>query len=254
MKHAAIENMKLLSAAKSAEYEKLDAIVKSGMKTFLAVGHALVAIHANKFYLKDFKTFDEYAQSRGIKRRQAYNLMTAVQMTLELKSNVQCTAHDSDHINIEDVEKTSANSLIELSKSPQKKRAAIFKQASKKAAGPPTEKDIIEVAAEIAPRKQKPKKELPRGGLAADALRAKEPLPNPVLPPEAIAEATSLDESIQPITLAQCKSAMDEIKERIKITAKTSGEHQKFGVIINALANYEMNWRPESKDFNPYGK
>ena len=72
---------------------------------------------------------------RGIKRREAYKLMTAVQVSLELGD----VPHGAQ---------TSKKALLALAEVPKKLRKQTFKDAAKKAKGTPTEKDIIEVSAE----------------------------------------------------------------------------------------------------------
>lgn len=120
------EVIEVLSAVESAEFLKLDATIKAGAKTFMEVGHALVKVHEGKLYRAEFGTFKAYAESRGISAKQTYNLMNAVQLTMQLEAEnkkVNPVHTDSDRKNIEDLKRSSAKAILELGKINPKKRS-----------------------------------------------------------------------------------------------------------------------------------
>jgi len=135
-----------LTTKEASKYAELDEIIKGGAKTFMAVGMALVQMHTEKLYRKDFSTFAEYAKSRGISRPHAYRLMEQVGTALKIE-NVSHGRHDSDTVNIGDVSKLPGKVVSALAQYPEEKRDLILHKAQAK--GPVTVKLVNSVAAEM---------------------------------------------------------------------------------------------------------
>lgn len=142
-----------LTAADAAKFDSLDAQIKAGSKTFIEVGQALVTMHEGRLYRAEFKTFKEYAESRGIGRRQAYDLMAAVQLTLELES-VRHAAHDQTIANIDVLKKSSAKAILALAKVPKAKRIEVLKRTVAETGGKPTASAIEKTAAQVTHRSE----------------------------------------------------------------------------------------------------
>jgi hypothetical protein len=67
----------LLPIEKS-ELHQHEAVIEQGLKTFVDVGNALLAIRDKRLYRQEFGTFEEYCGERwGMERRHAYRLMDA---------------------------------------------------------------------------------------------------------------------------------------------------------------------------------
>lgn len=184
----------------------MDKLVAAGAKTFMDVGMALVQIHKGRLYRDQFGTFEAYAASRGIKRREAYKLMTAVQISLELGD----VPHGAQ---------TSKKALLALSDVPKEQRKQTYKKAAKKAKGTPTEKDIIEVTAESLPPCQIP----------------------PADPPEPTGTVFDLNMA-SILTLNGFQELLDEIESALKEKFPEPNAHTKFGVIANKFAERQMNF------------
>ena len=258
-----------LTKSQTSRFNELDKTITDGAITFLTVGRALVEMHKEKLYRRDFSTFEAYTESRGLKRRQAYTLMTAVQMSLELE-NVRHGAHDSDPINKGDVEKTSAKALEKLARAPKEKRAEIFSKAAKKSKGVPTAKAIVEVTAEVThkplpnpvlPAAAEPTGEHPSQKDIPDDIGKEKPAESvPVVLPEVApaAEPTPVQEpSSKPksllMTPARFKIELEILEARInEICDGNQKEREKYGIIANAFTGRLMNSETK-KPFNPYG-
>jgi len=255
------EKEKALSKPEAQKFTKLDGIIKSGAKTFMEVGNALVDVHKGKLYREKFKTFEAYCASRGIKRRSAYQLMTAVQVSLSLE-NVQHAAQ------------SSVRTLNKLATVPPKKQKEVFEKAAAKAGGPPTEGEIIEAKAEVIP---------------PDAPIEE---PAPEIHPEPPDEPTPAESQVEVATEADAKAAIanrngmhawplkdDVAKPFPSLTNKTKSgdekpltpvrfldellslekripadlpqkEREKYGIHANALASRLMN--PLKKNTSAY--
>lgn len=69
-----------LVEVESAELLLHEKTIEQGLKTFVDVGNALLAIRDKRLYRQDFGTFEDYCQERwGMERRHAYRLMDAAQ-------------------------------------------------------------------------------------------------------------------------------------------------------------------------------
>jgi hypothetical protein len=82
-----------LSPTEAERLEFLERRIRAGLRTFLAVGHALTEIRDLRLYRGDFRTFDDYCRAKwSMGRRHAYQLIDAA----EIVENVRNCAHDSD--------------------------------------------------------------------------------------------------------------------------------------------------------------
>ena len=70
----------LLVEVESAELLLHEKTIEQGLKTFVDVGNALLAIRDKRLYRQQWGTFEDYCQERwGMERRHAYRLMDAAQ-------------------------------------------------------------------------------------------------------------------------------------------------------------------------------
>ncbi len=70
-----MENLSIVESDNLLLYES---IIERGLKTFVEVGNALLAIRESKLYRQDYGTFEEYCQERwGMQRAHAYRLIDA---------------------------------------------------------------------------------------------------------------------------------------------------------------------------------
>lgn len=70
----------LLSSGETAQLAQHEAIIERGLKTFVDVGAALLAIRDARLYRAQYGTFEDYCRERwGWERRHAYRLMDAAQ-------------------------------------------------------------------------------------------------------------------------------------------------------------------------------
>ncbi len=74
-----------LTLAERSQLEEYQAVIDNGLKTFVAVGMALLAVRDLRLYREDYGTFEEYCQGRcGIERAHAYRLMDSAQVVNNL--------------------------------------------------------------------------------------------------------------------------------------------------------------------------
>lgn len=252
-----------LNDTEAEQFQKHDTTIRDGAKTFVAVGKALVAMHEGKLYRAKFATFEEYAESVGMKRRNAYKLMTAVKTSLEI--DVHSSAHDSDQQNQGDDSKdsgfTSVSSMAKLATYPRKKQPEIIALA--KASGKVTAASI-ETAAATVLKTAKP--EALRGvdttKLDAPALTATqheeagEPAPEVADPSD---PANEQPETIEPpIETPKTNPRLFELEiKALEARANESAagnqkERDKYGAIANAMATRLSN--PVKAEYNPYGR
>lgn len=217
-----------LTISEFSKFQELDETIRHGAKTFMAVGHALVKMHEGKLYRTLFKTFKEYAESRGIGHRQAYRLMEAVQLTLEIE-NVSRGSHDLNAENIEQLKKSSAKTILALAKVPKKSRAKVLKSAIQKSGGKLTGK-IIEVEADEISHKPK-----------RDKKDAREP-------EKVTVESEEIIDVGFMLTPAEFQKKLDALEKLIPENA----DHEKFGIIANKFVERQMNFKSGKKEFNPY--
>lgn len=185
-----------------SEFQRLDSIIASGAKTFMDVGLALVEMHKGRFYLKQFPTFEAYAESRGIKRQSAYRLIEAVQLTLELEACPNSDTHRA-RINIGLLKSSSANAVSKLKRVPKEKRIKVLNLAAEYSHGAPLTGPIIEAAA---------------------AQVAHRPAPS------------------SKITLAQCQAELDELERKVNAACLgDQKQREAFGKLVNGLASRLLN-------------
>ena len=237
--------IEVLTESEAADFATYTEVIKKGAKTFIEVGKALVKVHEGKLWRADFKSFEEYAETYGVKRRQAFNLMQAVQLTLTLES-VQCTALNATPENIEHLKGSSANAVLELAKVSPKKQAKVLAAAVEATGGKLTAPAIAQAAAKedhratpepaisTRPYQQTVDERAARDPEFAEAIKANEPLP--VVPTKGH------------ITPAQFQEVLDQLTARI-----LPGEHKKFGQIANRWTDKLMNWGAEQKTVWAYG-
>ena len=67
-----------LTLIEQTSFKKCEERIAQGLKTFVAVGEALLQIRDQRLYRKDWRTFEEYCRGRwGWERRHAYRIMDA---------------------------------------------------------------------------------------------------------------------------------------------------------------------------------
>ena len=73
--------MQELSVIENQELIQHEAVVESGLKTFVDVGSALLAIRDRRLYRENHNTFDEYCQQRwGMQRAHAYRMIESAKV------------------------------------------------------------------------------------------------------------------------------------------------------------------------------
>lgn len=73
----------------SRSLEELEGVIERGLKHFMDVGSALIAIRDGKLYQATHRTFDGYLRERwGFRGGRAYQLMAATDMVKQLSTNV----------------------------------------------------------------------------------------------------------------------------------------------------------------------
>lgn len=71
-----------LSTIGRRDLVKHEATIEGGLKTFVAVGHALTAISEGRLYREDYETFDAYLRGRwGMSKSRGYQLMQSAEMS-----------------------------------------------------------------------------------------------------------------------------------------------------------------------------
>jgi hypothetical protein len=84
----------ILTPDEHARLEAHEATIAAGLKTFIEVGNALLAIRDQRLYRGSFGTFEEYCLQRwGISRPRAYQLMDASQVIRNLSTCVDNTGN-----------------------------------------------------------------------------------------------------------------------------------------------------------------
>lgn len=242
-----------LTKSEAEQFQNLDATIRDGAKTFMAVGKALVQMHEGKLYREKFQTFEEYAASVGLKRSNAYKLMGAVKTTLEIE-NVHNCGHDETQQNQGDREKVSGfasvNAMSKLTKFPKKKRDEIL--AAAKATGKITAASIEAAAATVM---HTPQPEKPAALKGVDITKLNQPetkWPDPSDPANQ-APVQPATMSGGPLTPRQFESAIKALEQKAEAAAAgNQKERDKYGVILNAAAGRLLN--PPKAEYNPYGR
>ena len=125
-----------LSVKEQAQFDKLDGIIKQGAATFMEVGRALAEMHTGRLYRAKFATFEDYAASHGLKRRQAYDMVSAAKTALELEHSAtvsQIEGVDAKKV----IHSSSAKAISKIGKIKGKKKreniaAALIKKSNGK--------------------------------------------------------------------------------------------------------------------------
>ena len=229
------EIIETLTVEEASEFAKLDKTIKAGASAFLSVGKALVRMHEGKLYRAKFKTFQEYAESRGLSRRAAYRMLEAVQMTMALADeNVPTLAQKA-------LVKSNENTFVELAKVPKADRPKVLAAAVEATGGKLTAPAIAQAAAKEDHRAT-PVLTHPVNRVAPvlDVIEA--------TPPAAITPLPAIPTKGH-ITPAQFQEVLDQLAARI-----LPGEHKKFGQIANRWTDKLMNWGAEQKTGWAYGQ
>jgi hypothetical protein len=127
--------MKLISPI-AADYKRVDKVIRKGTKTFQEVGRAMVEMHDGKLYKHKFDTFEDYAESCGFSRRNAYKIIKAIHTMIELE-------------NVPESSQISREALTKLADIPADKKTEVLEKSLQRGNGNPTGRDIIEVYAEV---------------------------------------------------------------------------------------------------------
>jgi hypothetical protein len=82
--------MQALTTVEQGELEKHEQVIEQGLKTFVDVGNALLAIRDGRLYRADYGTFEGYCSLRwNIERRRAYQLMDAASVVSNVNHGTQ---------------------------------------------------------------------------------------------------------------------------------------------------------------------
>lgn len=126
--------MDKLSLVELADLKSLEAVIEKGKQTFVDVGQALGTIQEKKLYREKFDTFEEYCKERwNWSRQYATNVINASGVVAALPQKLS-TMVDNER------------AARALAKVPPKERAKVLREAVAKSDGPPTGKQIEEVA------------------------------------------------------------------------------------------------------------
>jgi len=162
-----------LSISKQTQLKRFEKIFEAGRKT---AGQALKAIHDKQLYKPQWPTFKAYCQERwNIGSNAAYYLIEATEARIGMSKILDIGERKL-------LSQTSDSTVRELAKVPKRSRAKVFREAVAKSDGEaPTCERVHEIASPKVRTGSKAKiaeleaslDALPRGGLAAEARRAK---------------------------------------------------------------------------------
>lgn len=131
-----------LRSSDVAKLARCEAVIESGLRTFVEVGEALMEIRDSRLYRDGFGTFEDYCQERwSLKRQRAYEIMDAAAVVSEISD----TPPDRE---------AHAAALAPLRDEPEKLREA-WAEAQQRAdtnGHKVTAQAVREVVAEIKPR------------------------------------------------------------------------------------------------------
>lgn len=83
-----------LSLTEHSALEAYEGIITEGLHTFVAVGHALLAIREQRLYRAEYATFEDYCRERwALERRRAYQLMDAATVVGHISDDVKKFSH-----------------------------------------------------------------------------------------------------------------------------------------------------------------
>lgn len=84
-----------LTTTEQAQLEKCEAVIQSGMQTFIEVGNALCEIRDSRLY-KSYGTFEDYCRDKwGMTRQYANNLVRSSEVAENLETIVSKPTHES---------------------------------------------------------------------------------------------------------------------------------------------------------------
>lgn len=93
---AVTEIVKSLTSVELSTLENHEAVIKKGLKSFVDVGNALLAIRDGRLYRESFKTFEDYCLERwGMARNYANKMIAAAGVVGNLGTNVPIPATES---------------------------------------------------------------------------------------------------------------------------------------------------------------
>lgn len=92
--------MELLIESERSELQQHERTIEQGLKTFVDVGNALLAIRDKRLYRKSPPiTFEEYCQERwSLERRRAYQLIDAAVVVNNITDDVKNFSHRESHV------------------------------------------------------------------------------------------------------------------------------------------------------------
>lgn len=112
---------------------QLEAVIASGMQTFLAVGNALLEIQTGKLYRAGYSTFEDYLRDRwNLSRRRGYQLVEAAKVA---KALPPCTTVH-----------TTERALRVVAKVAPDQRAEVWTRAERAAGGGRVQQRHVEAA------------------------------------------------------------------------------------------------------------
>ena len=240
MKSDKVAVLESITPDESKRLKGLEEKIDAGKRTFMEVGLALEEIRTSRLYRAEFKTFQDYCETRwDFTRQRADQLMWAAGTVKALPEAMQST------LCTEKAALALRNVISDGPKTPKMRRVERMLEAAAKKKERVTSRNIEEAAGRF-------KKPLPKGGLCADAIRAQrgepETPPNPVLPPEPVKTSKPAPQQAATLTLARCQELVAEIERMIPEDA----DHDKFGHVLYRAAERQMNWKKAGKPFNPY--
>ena len=134
-----------------AHYE---AIIERGLKTFVEVGNALLAIRDSRLYCKDYATFEDYCQKRwGMDRTYAHRTIDAAKVMRNLLSmgniSAPMTLSNSQYtITVKPVNERQVRPLTRL-ESPEQQREAWQRAVETAPNGKPTGEHVKRIVLEM---------------------------------------------------------------------------------------------------------
>lgn len=172
------------------ELSQHEVVIQRGLKTFIEVGEALMAIREKRLYRQTYYTFEEYCQQRwDISRPRAYQLMGASQVVANLSTFVDT---ETSTIGNMPTNESQVRPLTKL-ETPEEQQAAWTEAVVRSPNGKPTGAIVAAVVDEM--RNPHP--------LAPSPLRSEgEPSPHAGEPPvvEAIQNATFVENTLYAVT------------------------------------------------------
>ena len=121
----------------AAALRRHEAIIARGLKTFIEVGNALLAIRSERLYLATHETYDAYCRERwGISYQRAHQITQAAEAVSKILDTGLPTPNESQ--------------ARELAKVPEPEREQVWRETLDRTDGKPTATAVREVAAPAA--------------------------------------------------------------------------------------------------------